>query len=131
MFADPSPENRFSPYRWVSVLLRSIHVAATAVVLGGVFLGAGYETLVVFIWTAILSGCAMLSMDVIKGPRVLLQASGLTVLLKLALLGVGAFLLPCQRFGWYLAATLIASVGSHAPGHWRHYEVFTRSKRSA
>jgi len=42
------------------------------------------------------------------------------VLLKLGLLGMGA-LQPADRLPWYLAATLVASVGSHMPGSWRHF----------
>ena len=113
----------FSPHRWASVLLRSIHVAAMGVVLGGVFLGANHEALAVAIWLTLVSGALMLFMDILKGPGVLLQVSGLAVILKLALLAVGFFFLPEQRFGWYLAATLIASIGSHMPGWLRHYSI--------
>ena len=112
-----------NPYRWVSVVLRSIHIATMGVVLGGVFLGAGHEALSAFIWAVVLSGCLMLGLDVCKCPRVLLQLNGLAVLLKLLLLAAGVFVFPTQQFAWYLAATLVASVASHMPGHWRHYDI--------
>ncbi|NTV75289.1 MAG: hypothetical protein HGA66_13925 [Holophaga sp.] len=44
------------------------------------------------------------------------------MLLKLALLGLGN-LVPQQRLGWYLAATAVASIGSHMPGNWRHFSL--------
>ena len=28
------------------------------------------------------------------------------------------------RLEWYLAATLVASIGSHMPGAWRHFPLF-------
>ncbi len=49
-----------------------------------------------------------------------LPGERVAALLKLALLGAGE-LLPAARLEWYLAATVVASVGSHMPGAWRHY----------
>jgi hypothetical protein len=119
----PSPQRPFSAWRWLSVLLRSMHISAMAILLGGVFLGAGHGEIRAAIWAALLSGCLMLFMDIFKSPRVLLQGSGIFVLLKLALLAVGFFFLPGQRFYWYLAATFMASIGSHMPGHLRHCDI--------
>jgi predicted tellurium resistance membrane protein TerC len=66
----------------------------------------------------------MLVMDIYKSPRILVQGSGLAVVLKLILLAIGVFLLSEQQFAWYLAATLVASFGSHMPKHLRHYDFF-------
>ena len=44
----------------------------------------------------------------------------MALLLKLALLGLGN-LFPGARLEWYLAAALVASVGSHMPSSWRHF----------
>jgi hypothetical protein len=54
----------------------------------------------------------------------LTQGSGVAVLLKLGLLGMGV-LQPASRLPWYLAATVVASVGSHMPGTWRHFSFIT------
>lgn len=124
MNSETSPQKNSSAKRWLSVLLRSVHISAAAVVLGGVFLDAGHDEISVAIWAALLSGCLMLLVDMLKSPRVLLQGSDLFVLLKLALLAVGFFFLPSQRFCWYLAATFAASVGSHMPGALRHHEIW-------
>jgi len=99
------------------------------VVLGGVFLGAEHETLAVAIWGTLLSGCLMLLMDICKGHRFLLQGSGIAVILKLALLAVGFFFLPGERFALYLAATFVAGIGSHMPGHWRHWDILKKHDR--
>ncbi|MDR0498626.1 MAG: hypothetical protein LBH03_02680 [Holophagales bacterium] len=119
-----------SSRRWASVLLRSIHISAMGVVLGGVFLGAVYETLNIAIWMTVISGCLMMSMDIFKDPKILLQGSGLAVILKLILLAIGFFFLPEQRFGWYLSATFVASVGSHMPGALRHWDISRVYKKS-
>jgi hypothetical protein len=121
---DTDCKKAFGTSRWVSVLLRSIHISAMGVVLGGVFLCEGYEVLIYPVWATLLSGGLMLLMDILKDPLVLLQGSGLVVILKLALLSIGFFFLPEHRFGWYLTATLVASVGSHMPGRLRHHRFF-------
>jgi hypothetical protein len=104
----------------VEVALRTVHICAMALVLGGLSLGAGFERLRVSILLTLLSGALLFLMDLTKAPGFLVQGSGVAVLLKLALLGVGN-LLPGDRFQWYMAATAVASVGSHMPGAWRHF----------
>ena len=106
--------------RIAQVVLRSVHIAAMGLVLGGVALGAGFGRLHLAILVTVLSGLVLASLDFRKGPGFLLQGSGLALLLKLGLLGLGqAF--PGARLPWYLAATVVASVGSHMPGAWRHF----------
>jgi len=111
------------------VLLRSMHIVSTAIVLGGVFLGAGYGDIYIAIWAAILSGFLMLLADIYKSPRVLLQGRGIFALLKLAFLGTGFFLLPGHRFYWYMGATVIASVGSHMPKAVRYFDLLKWLKK--
>lgn len=112
-----------SPRRFLQVALRSLHVAAMGIVLGGVFFRFGHEPLAFAIWTTLGTGLALFALDLMKDPGCLHQGSGLLVLLKLGLLGVG-YLLPEQRFGWYFAATLLAGFGSHMPAAWRHYSLW-------
>ena len=106
--------------RGVQVALRSLHIAAMGLVLGGIWLGGDYLRLRSAIFTAVASGLLLASIDLAKGPAFLLQGHGVALLAKLALLGLGN-LFPGGRLGWYLTATLVASVGSHMPGSWRHY----------
>jgi len=121
--APPSTNEHSSTRRWLTVLLRSMHIVTTAIVLGGVFLGAKHGEIYVAIWAAILSGFLMLFADIYKSPRILVQGSGLFSLLKLAFLGTGFFMLPGHRFYWYMGATIIASVGSHMPKAVRHFDL--------
>ena len=112
---------RFFPWaRPVQLVLRSIHIAAMALVLGGLPFGGDDEALRLPILLTVGSGLLLFALDLARDAAILVQGSGVAVLLKLALLGGGA-LQPARRLPWYLAATLVASVGSHMPGAWRHF----------
>jgi hypothetical protein len=119
---DPDDARPPSVVRLLQVALRTIHILAMALVLGGLPFGAGFPQLKVAILMTVASGAALFAIDLAKSPQVLLQGSGAAVLLKLALLGCG-LLWPGQRLAWYLAATAVASVGSHMPGRWRHFSL--------
>jgi hypothetical protein len=96
-----------------------------ALVLGGVAWRAPARELIAPFALTVLSGVALLGIDLWKNLAFLHQGSGVATFLKLALLGVGE-LLPAARLEWYLAATVVASVGSHMPGAWRHYSFLHR-----
>jgi len=111
--------------RLLQVVLRTIHIMAMALVLGALPYGLGFQELRVPVLMAVASGLALFGFDLAKSPQVLLQGSGIAVLVKLTLLGCG-HLWPAERLAWYLAATAVASVGSHMPGRWRHYSLLER-----
>ena len=115
----PSPRH-FAWARPVQLILRSLHLAAMALVVGGIPFGADYQALRGPILLTVGSGLLLFAVDLAKDLAILTQGSGVAVLVKLGLLGVGA-LQPAARLPWYLAATLVASVGSHMPGSWRHF----------
>ncbi len=116
---------RYFPWaRPVQLVLRSIHIAAMALVVGGLPFGADFHTLRSAILITVASGLLLFAVDLARDLAILTQGSGVAVLLKLALLGLGA-LQPATRLPWYLAATLVASVGSHMPGSWRHFSFLT------
>ena len=120
----PESPRHFPWARPVQLVLRSLHIAAMALVVGGLPFGAGYPQLRWPILATLLSGILLFAIDLARDMAVLLQGSGVAVLLKLGLLGLG-FLQPAARLPWYLAATLVASVGSHMPGAWRHFSFVT------
>ncbi len=115
----PSPRH-FPWARPVQLVLRSLHIAAMALVVGGIPFGADFQALRGPILLTLVSGALLFAVDLARDLAILTQGSGVAVLLKLALLGLG-FLQPAARLPWYLAATLVASVGSHMPGSWRHF----------
>jgi hypothetical protein len=106
----------------VQVLLRTAHLMAMGLLLGGLALGGDAQRLRHAIAGTVLSGLLLLALDLAKGTTVLTQGSGAAVLLKLLLLGLGN-LFPGARLGWYLAATAVASIGAHMPGSWRHFSL--------
>ncbi len=120
----PESPRHFRWARHTQVVLRSLHIAAMALVVGGIPFGADSHTLRGPILITLTSGVLLLAVDVAKDLATLSQGSGVAVLLKLGLLGVGV-LQPTARLPWYLAATLVASVGSHMPGSWRHFSFIT------
>lgn len=110
--------------RPVQLLLRSVHIAAMAMILGGLPYGADFHALRLSILVTVASGVALFAIDLAKDAAFLVQGSGVAVLLKLGLLG-GGLLQPTARLPWYLAATFVAAIGSHMPGAWRHFSFLT------
>jgi hypothetical protein len=119
--APPAARPRIPGARAAQVLLRSLHIVAMALVLGGIARGASFEDLQIPILWTVLTGLLLLILDLARRCLALSQGSGVALLLKLAALGLGN-LFPAARLEWYLAATFIASIGSHMPGDWRHFD---------
>ncbi len=102
------------------MLLRTVHIAGMAVMVGAAPFVADRRELRVSIALTVLSGLGLWALDLAKSCAVMVEGAGVALALKLAcLLMVLAF--PAARFEWYLAAVVVASVGSHMPGRWRHY----------
>ncbi|MFN7986285.1 MAG: hypothetical protein U0529_02370 [Thermoanaerobaculia bacterium] len=105
--------------------LRTLHVVAMALVLGGVAFGIREERLrVPMAWT-ILSGVLLLAIEVARSGVFLYTGAGVASIVKLLLVGLG-YHQPAARLAFYLAATVVASVGSHMTGSWRHWSFLDR-----
>jgi hypothetical protein len=120
----PGVPRSFAWARPAQLILRSVHLAAMALVVGGIPFGGDFQTLRGPILITLASGILLFAIDLAKDLAILTQGSGVAVLVKLGLLGMGC-LQPATRLPWYLAATLIASIGSHMPGTWRHFSFLT------
>ena len=121
----PRPLRRFRGERAWQVAARSVHIAAMGLLLGGVAFAAPERSLVLPVALTLASGLLLLGIDLWKGGSYFTQGNGVATLLKLALLGLGQ-LLPAARLEWYLAATVVASIGSHMPRTWRHWSFLHR-----
>ena len=121
LLAPPVPRT-FRGLRAWQIAARTLHIAAMGLVLGGVAWGVPGRQLALPWAITVASGLALLGIDLWKSCAVLWQGTGLAVLLKMALLAVGQ-LVPGARLEWYLAATVVASVGSHMPSTWRHWSL--------
>lgn len=114
--------------RWarpVQVALRSVHVAAMAVVLGGLAFDVADARLHAAGMVTVASGLGLLAVEVARTGVYLYTLAGAVTIGKLALLGLGAAS-PAERFELYLAATLLAAVASHASWRWRHWSLLDR-----
>ncbi len=94
--------------------LRVVHIAAMAVVLGATPYVQDRRTLRYAILPMVSSGLGMLGIELARTWAYLLQVRGALTLLKFALITLGA-VFPDHRFGWYLAASVLAVVGAHLP----------------
>ena len=94
--------------------LRIVHIAAMAVVLGATPYVHDRRALRFAILPMVFSGLAMLAIELGRSCTFLLQLRGVLTLLKFTLITLGA-VFPDHRFGWYLAATVLAVLGAHLP----------------
>ncbi len=121
----PWPPRRLPWARPVQVVLRTVHVAAMALVLGGLAFDAPDARLHAAGVVTVASGVGLLAVELAKTGVFLYTGAGVASFLKLAFLGVG-FAYPGARFELYFAATLVASVGSHMSSSWRHWSLLER-----
>lgn len=121
----PWPPRRLPWARPVQVALRTLHVAAMGLLLGGLAFDVSEARLALPGALTVASGVLLLAVEIARSGVFLYTGAGAATLLKLALLALGqAF--PAGRFELYLAATLVASVGSHMSRSWRHWSVLDR-----
>jgi hypothetical protein len=111
--------------RWLSVLLRSLHLAGV-VWLGAAVLGApaGHRGAALLV---LASGTVMLFMDLRAGRLALREVAGAAVLLKLALV---AWMALDARHAVVIFWVLVlgSAVTSHAPKGFRHWPTPARAK---
>jgi len=96
-----------------------------ALVLGGLAFDVPEARLHAAGVVTVASGVGLLAVEIARTGVFLYTGAGAASLLKLALLGLGAAF-PVARFELYLAATILASVGSHMSGRWRHWSLLDR-----
>lgn len=125
----PEPRRRLPYARAWNVGARTVHLAATGTLLGGHVFGAAADTLWPWLWVAMASGAVMLAVELYTSFDWLAQVGGLAVVLKLALLCVIPFAWPA-RVPILFVVVVIAGVGAHMPGRFRHYSLLYREVRS-
>lgn len=121
----PWPPRDLRRARPAQVALRTVHVAAMAVVLGGLAFDVPAERLHLAGLLTVASGVGLLAVELARTGVFLYTLAGAVTIGKLGLLALGqAF--PAARFELYLAATLVASVASHMSWRWRHFSLLER-----
>jgi hypothetical protein len=122
----PAERTRSVPHaRTINVLLRTAHIMATGVLLGGHIFGAPNESLRLLLYLAIATGAGMIFLDAYATPQYFFEGRFLALGAKLGLLCV----IPLAwnyRVPLLIVAVAAASIGSHMPGRFRHYSFLYR-----
>ena len=91
---------------------------------GGTLYLRSEDTLRFAILPMVFSGLGMLGIELARTWAFLLQVRGALTVVKFALITLGA-VFPDQRFGWYLAASVLAVLGAHLPEQVKTWQFWT------
>lgn len=114
--------------RFWNIALRTAHLAAMGVLLGGHAFDTPPEDLLLSLWLTIGTGVGLGLLEAGGSLVWFHQGRGLMTLTKLGLLCAVPLLWDYRaaRLAVLLAVVAIASVGSHMPAHLRYYSVIYR-----
>ena len=109
----------------LNIALRTAHIAAMGILLGGHAYDVAPERLKMILWVTVGTGLALAAVE--SGGRLLWlhQGRGLVTMAKLALICSVPFFWD-HRLPILLAVVVLASVGSHMRGRYRYYSVLYR-----
>jgi hypothetical protein len=119
-------ERRQLPYgRWWNIAARTVHIAATGVLLGGHVFDQPASALLPLLLVAIATGVALIAIEMYPSAHWAHQVCALMVYVKLGLLCAVPFAWA-YRVPILLVVVAIASIGAHMPRKFRHYSVVYR-----
>lgn len=118
-------KRRLDVIRALNITLRTAHLAAMGMLLGGHAFDVSPESLKPILWVTIGTGVALAAVESRFQASWLHEARGFLILVKLALICIVPFAWE-YRVPILLVVTVIASVGSHMPRRFRHYSVLYR-----
>lgn len=108
-------DRRFSSHRWAEIVLRCAHLVGVAGMAGGWLFELDTARWLPYAYLTLSSGLAMSLLAICSHPAWPRQLKGLTILLKLGLLGL-ALLCPSYRAELFVTVIVLSGVMSHAPG---------------
>ena len=111
-----------SAARACNIALRTAHIGATGVLLGGHSFGVAAGRLLPVLYMAILTGAALGIAEVYPNWRGVFEVRSLVIASKLLLLCLIPLLWNC-RVAILMIVVGVASAGSHMPRRLRHYSV--------
>lgn len=111
--------------RALNIGLRTAHIGAMGILLGGHAFDVAPERLMVSLWLTVGSGLALAAVEI--GPKLLWfhQGRGLMTMAKLALI-CAVPLAWDYRLPILLGVIVIGSVGSHMSARFRYYSILRR-----
>ena len=118
----PQQSRSFAGQRWVSISFRSLHLLGIAGVGGAFLFNLPEKHWLDYMVLTIVSGSAMMVIEIWSNGIWLIQLRGLATLLKLFLLAMTLFV-GLQPY-ILIVVILISGVMSHAPGKVRYYSIF-------
>ncbi len=116
----PAERRHLPRGRWWNIAARTVHLAATGVLLGAHVFQVPAERLWPFLWAAIASGGTLMFLELYPSGHWLHQRCAVMVYIKLALLCLVPVLWD-YRVPILLGVVILAAVGAHAPRTFRHY----------
>jgi len=109
--------------RWARTSLRTVHLIGVAGLGGGFLYGAEPASWLPYVWLAVVTGTAMVVLELWSTGLWLIQVRGLSVVVKLGLIAcllrAGDLQVPLL-----IAVLVISGVVSHAPADLRYFSVF-------
>ncbi len=112
--------------RWLSIVLRSLHLLGIAGLAGGYLYGLPLVQWSSWLWLATLSGGLMVVKEIYVDGIWLLQLRGQVIVLKLVLLACAHLWWPTPQAWVYCSVVLASGLIAHAPGKVRYYSLWYR-----
>ncbi len=126
----PQPHRDPPGRRGIRIALRTAHIFATGVLLGGHLFEVAPQALLPWLWASLASGLLLFATDLHASFVTFFELHGVAVLVKLGLL----LLLPVlwdHRVEVLAIILVIGAVSSHMPGRWRHQLLLFRGRLAA
>jgi hypothetical protein len=109
-------------HRAISIALRTAHLASFGTLLGGHVFDVDHSRLLPFLFATVITGAALIALELASTCAWLFMGKGVTVLLKLLVLAMVPLFWE-HRISVLLVVVVIASIGSHMPSRFRHYSL--------
>jgi len=118
----PAEPRDFRAKRWVEIAFRTLHLVGSAGAGGGYLYGAPEEVWAAYVYLVVVSGVALVLLELWSNAGWLIQVCGVAILVKLVLLAYGKYW--AGPTGWVLVTVVVISaISSHAPRGFRHWSV--------
>lgn len=125
----PEPPRRIPGRRAISIALRSGHLIALAGLLGGHVFAVAEDRLVPWLTATVLTGVAMMALELTGTLAWFTTGQGVSVLAKLAVLATVPVFWD-QRVPILVGTVALASITSHMPARYRHRQLFRFARPS-